>query len=294
MSLAAFALTCWLQEAAPAASVAPPPRAPQAVPTPRPRAPEVPSYRVALRMKSGRRFSGVVGRDREFHALVHQGAHHSPAIYASESGFTLRYVDGLDGEIGLRWNQVEKLEVREILDSSGLRAMEQRFASARIVRRREAETESAKPAADPSAASSPSGADPASGAAPPVSPDPQVAPPKLSLLTEFPPDQGWSPDRKRQIEWRRTVVGSFPDERESRFLAVYDQWEPQFATWSKERELQREAEAEKVERSKADGRGGQRPVEPAPTPPANRKSIEAPPEPPAPAPATKPGDAKGG
>ncbi|MBM4016680.1 MAG: hypothetical protein FJ293_17190 [Planctomycetes bacterium] len=292
MSLAVLALCCLLQDAAPPrvdpatttpAPAATPPaatppaevatvKAPLVVPTPRPRTPEVPSYRVALRMKSGRRFTGVVGRDRDFHTLVHQGAHHGAAAYAADGRFKLRWVDGLDGEIELCWNQVEKLEVREVLDSSGFRAMEQRFTTARIVRRREAERPaddgSSVPAAAESTAPSATGTAPTAdpGAAPPDarSPNPQVAPPKLGLLTEFPPDQGWSPDRKKQIEWRRTVVGAFPEPREVRFLEVYDRWEPLFSAWAKERDEQRAADAAKDERAKSEGRGTVRPAEPAP------------------------------
>lgn len=226
-------------EASPAA------RAPSAVPTPRPKSPEVPSYRVSLKMKSGRRFAGIVGRDKRFHESVHAGAHHSAPIYATSERFTLRWVDGLDGDIELCWNQVEKLDVREILDSGGLRAMENRYAVSRIARRQQAEAEAVAEAAGDRAEPAADGGEPAAKDGTPAaeagdvkSPRADVAPPRLSLLTEFAPEQGWSPERKKQIEWRRTVVGSFPDEREARFLEVFDQWEPLFADWTRQKEAE--------------------------------------------------------
>ena len=239
-----------------------------AVPLPRPRAPDVASYRVALKLKSGRRFTGVVGRDLAFHESVRLGAHHAAAIYQSPARFKLRYVDGLDGEIELTWQQIERLDVREILDSAGLRAMDQRFSASRIERRLKAAveataapevapgTEAANPPAVPSV--TPPVATPVAA---PVPGSGEVKPPELPLLVEFPPEQGWSPDRKKQIEWRRTVVGEFPDPRAARFLEVYDRFEPLFAAWDREQQEKREAEAAKTKKPADSARV---PVNPAP------------------------------
>lgn len=230
-------------------------RAPIVVPAPRPKAPEIPSYKVSVRMKSGRRFGGIVCRDRAFHSIVHAGGHHSAAPYQLDGRFKLRFVDGLDGEIAMRWCDVQKLEVRDILDSAGVRAMESDYATARIVRRTNAEAAEPltpeSPAGDAVAAGSDGAAAPAVGsdgsatsAAPSGAKDEALLTPKLSLLAEFPPAVGWTPERKRQIEWRRTVVGAFPDEREARFLAVYAEWEPLFLEWTvdEQRRTARETE----------------------------------------------------
>ncbi len=243
-------------------------QAPIVVPTPRAKTPEVPSYKVSLRMKSGRRFSGIVSRDAAFHDLVHAGAHHSVAPYTLDQRFKLHYVDGLDGELELRWSQVAKLEVRDILDSAGLRATESDFASARLRRRERSEPiepiepptpEAGEPSAAPPAVPATDGAKPPPGAAR-----------KLSLLSEFPPEQGWTPERKRQIEWRRTVIGTFPDEREQRFLDVYPQWEPLFTAFTDE---EQEKAARAAEREKTESHPIVKPVEGKPvTPPANDRA----------------------
>ncbi len=217
-------------------------RAPLVIPTPRPRPPDIPSYRVSARMKSGRRFAGVVCRDNAFHAIVHAGQHHTQTPYALDQRFKLRFVDGLDGEISLRWRDVQKLEVRDILDSAGVRVMENEYASARLVRGRGVEALEGPTLGDVAPPVPPIEAE-----GEPAAPAKDLVTSKLSLLDEFAPALGWTPERKRQIEWRRTVVGAFPDEREARFLAVYDQWEPLFLDWTVE-------EQRRVAQAAADGK----------------------------------------
>jgi hypothetical protein len=266
-------------------------RAGVALPTPRPKPPEVPSYRVSIRMKNGRRFVGVVSRDKAFSDTVRSGAHHSDAVYATPASFMLRYVDGLDGEIGLSWQQIQKLDVREILDSAGMRAMDSNFVTARDVRREQAETPAAETTgdapADPAApATGSDGEKPAEGDAAPTDEAPD-AKPEVPLLTEFAPEQGWNPERRKQIEWRRTVVGVFPDEREARFLDVYERWEPLFLDWTREQQ-QKAREAETTKGDRGTVRAGLRPV--AKPPAKTEKGEPKPADKPADKPAEKPGD----
>lgn len=254
------------------------------VPVPRPRPPEVPSYKVSLRLKSGRRFGGVVSRDRAFHEFVHAGSHHRAETYPKKGRLRLSYVDGLDGDFVFGWSDVDKIEVREILDRAGLRAMEDEFTTSRIARRLAAESESAEsgpaatddamPAGDPAAPPAPAG----DGGEPrdqePGTPDPASGP-KLPMLAEFPPEMGWTPERKKQIEWRRTVVGSFPDAREARFLEVYAEWEPLFLEWTRQKEAdaaRREGEAgdaKPAARARAEVKPATPRAAPASTTPAN-------------------------
>jgi hypothetical protein len=247
------------------------------VPTPRPRPPEIPSYRVTLRMKNGRRFGGVVSRDKDFHELVYAGAHHYGDVYLRDERFTLKFVDGLDGDVELAWNQVARLEVREVLDSAGVRAMEEAYKSARVARITAAEQgESTVTNDDPTAAAKDDATKPADGSpakdatasgdagkdakdakdatkpakdekkddkgdaakkddkGDPAKKDEPKKDDVKKLVEEFPPSEGWNPDRKKQIEWRRTVVGVFPEPNETRFLEVYDQWLPGFEQWAAE------------------------------------------------------------
>jgi hypothetical protein len=238
------------------------PRKALEIPTPRPKPPEVPSYKIALRMQNGRRFLGLVSRDKAFHKLVFAGAHHGEAAYKRHDRFVLRFVDGLDGDLELAWNQVAKLEVREVLDSAGVRAMEDAYAGMRLARSVQTE-DPADPAATPPA----EGGDPAAAPADPAEPKKEGAGEEIPILTEFAPTGGWTPERKKQIEWRRTVVGTFPDAREQRFLDHYDEWLPFYETWQREELVKKDPAADP---SKADSRVPSK----TPAQPRNRPRIQ--------------------
>jgi len=258
---------------------------PLTIPTPRPRETATPSYRVALRMKNGRRFVGLVSHDRAFQSLVHAGAHHGDAAYKREDRFMLRFVDGLDGDVELSWSQLARLEVREILEPASVRGIEETYAGARAAREAEKEKalqkaldEATAPAADAETS------EPKEGDAAARTPEPKQDA-AISLLTEFSPEHGWTPERKKQVEWRRTVVGVFPDAAEQRFLDVYDRWLPLYEQQLKEAR-QRELEKEAAKSGKGEARGsrakkgdadGERPKEsekPAPREPVKEGSRE--------------------
>jgi hypothetical protein len=203
------------------------PAKPLVVPTPKPRDPEVPSFRVVVKMPGNRRFTGVITRDRLFNDMARAGAHNTSEVYLRSDKFTLHFVDGVDGDVTLRWNQIKKLDVREVLDAAGVRTIEEEYHRLMIAKR-EADEE-AQRQAEEEAAKSGKPADGKDGAGKEKDKaKEEVLPP---LLAEFRPDQGWSPKKKEQIEWRRTVVGTAPDKAEQRFLEVYDEWLPLYGEW---------------------------------------------------------------
>jgi len=203
------------------------PAKPLVVPTPKPRDPEVPSFRVVVKMPGNRRFTGVITRDRLFNDMARAGAHNTSEVYLRGDKFTLHFVDGVDGDVTLRWNQIKKLDVREILDAAGVRTIEEEYHRLMIAKREQ--DEAAQRQAEEEAAKSGKPADGKDGAGKEKDKaKEEVLPP---LLAEFRPDQGWSPKKKEQIEWRRTVVGTAPDKAEQRFLEVYDEWLPLFGEY---------------------------------------------------------------
>jgi len=202
------------------------PAKPLVVPTPKPRDPEVPSFRVVVKMPGNRRFTGVITRDRLFNDMARAGAHNTSEVYLRGDKFTLHFVDGVDGDVTLRWNQIKKLDVREILDAAGVRTIEEEYHRLMILKREADEAEQRK--AEEEAATGGKPADGGKDEAGKEKAKAEVLPP---LLAEFRPDQGWLPKKKEQIEWRRTVVGTAPDKAEQRFLEVYDEWLPLYGEW---------------------------------------------------------------
>ena len=45
-----------------------------------------------------------------------------------------------------------------------------------------------------------------------------------TILLEFPPEEGWGPERLAQIRWQHFIVGPMPTNQEWRFWQVFDQW----------------------------------------------------------------------
>lgn len=201
---------------------------PLIVPTPKVKEPEIPSYRVAVRMPGNRRFTGVVMRDKLFSDLVRLNAHNTQEVYRRSEAFTLCFVDGVDGNVTLRWNQVLKLEIREILDATGLRTIEEEYHRLMIVKREQLAAEQAQRELDEMKERAAQDAAKAGEDAKKEKVKEDELPP---LLAEFRPDEGWSATRKEQIEWRRTVVGTGPDKSEQRFLEVFPQWLEAYTAW---------------------------------------------------------------
>jgi len=68
------------------------------------------------------------------------------------------------------------------------------------------------------------------------------------LLKKFHPGDGWTPGRKRVIEWRKWTLGLYPNEKEKEFLASYDEWKKAYDKWMSEyaeKEKEKDAGKEK-------------------------------------------------
>jgi hypothetical protein len=222
------------------------------VPTPKPKEPEIPSFRVSVIMPGNRRFTGVVTRDKLFSDLVRMNAHNTQDVYRRHENFTLRFVDGVDGDVTLRWDQIQKLDVRAILDAAGLRTIEEDYHRLMIVKKEQQEAEQARQEAEEAKQRKlREDAKPGEDEKKEKEKVEELPP----LLAEFRPDEGWSTQRKEQIEWRRTVVGTGPDKAEQRFLEIYPQWLEAFNAWKAAR-ANKPAEGEKGDPQADDAKKG--------------------------------------
>ena len=221
----------------------------------------IPNYRISARTKGGRVFTGIVIRDRRFHGHVSQGEHHKEELYASSDKFTLSFVDGAEGEVRLDWSQLKKLSVHEVLSTASLSDMRESAKRSRVARlgernrewveRRRQEAEESDPTEKPSGPEGTETPTPPKGSTPekvtksedgkPPAPETGKTPPAKKTptggpLEAFPPEGGWTPERKENLEWKRTVLGLFPDEKEQAFLDQYEKWLPHYQKWLAESE----------------------------------------------------------
>ncbi len=74
----------------------------------------------------------------------------------------------------------------------------------------------------------PDGEKPADGEAAPVEDEAAKA-----IFERYHPSKGWTPGRKRVIEWRRWTVGAFPTADEKAWLDNYDAWKKAYDKWLK-------------------------------------------------------------
>jgi len=54
------------------------------------------------------------------------------------------------------------------------------------------------------------------------------------LFQQFHPSKGWTPGRKKVIEWRKWTLGIFPTDEEKEFLARYGEWKKAYDKWMSE------------------------------------------------------------
>jgi hypothetical protein len=56
---------------------------------------------------------------------------------------------------------------------------------------------------------------------------------RFALLDRFPPDKGWTKEKKSEIERRKIVLNVFPNKEEQAFLDSFEEWSKQYDEWKK-------------------------------------------------------------
>ncbi len=51
---------------------------------------------------------------------------------------------------------------------------------------------------------------------------------RAKLLKEFPPEEGWGPKRIQEINLRKIALHVYPNEKEKRFIQVFEEWQKAF------------------------------------------------------------------
>lgn len=191
------------------------------------------NVRVRVKLKNGAKLNGVVknGRlvEREEGIDFVETDRQSP-----DAGIRLYYFDETTSFVFLRWADIETHKVLVRLTDEEVRAIEKEFAE-RERKRQELRQQLATKKVEAGKGEEKADGKPVDGqpgdGQPADKPKPaEPVAPATPLLDEFPPSEGWGQAKVEEIERRKVVVGVYPNERETRFLEVFEEWKKQAAT----------------------------------------------------------------
>jgi hypothetical protein len=183
------------------------------------------NVRVTLRLRNGSRLRGVV-RDGRFVERP-QGLEFLASDMGQEgAGIRLWYFDETNSFMFLPYSTIAYHKIGDRLSDEEVRKIAASLDRLQAERARTKEDPNAKPA-EPSK-DKPEAADPNL---------PTLTAEQKELLAEFPPDEGWSYDRMRELEARKIRIGVFPNEKEQRFLDNFGAWSQAHQTWQQIEEI---------------------------------------------------------
>jgi hypothetical protein len=181
---------------------------------------KVPEHDVYVRvlLKNKNKFKGVVKNGR--FAEVYQGLDYVIADRDQRgAGLRLWYAAGSHGFLFVPYAEIASYEIGKALTLAQGRALEQEV----VVRSpRPSKPEPAKKPAVKSVS-----------VVQPL-PSPALTEPQKALLKEFPPSDGWGPDRIATLKQRRIALGVYPNEQERKFEAQYEAWYVAFELQNKQ------------------------------------------------------------
>lgn len=191
------------------------------------------NVRITLRLKNGSRMKGVV-KDGRFVERPAGLEFLLTDMTEEGAGIRLWYYDRTNSFVFLPYSTVAYHKIGDRLTDEEVRKIAaelDRIASDKA--RTKEDPAAAKPKPDEK-----------DGAAPGVEDAdlPTLTDEQKAILAEFPPAEGWSYDRMRELEARKVRIGVFPNEREQKFL-------DNFGVWTQAAQLQQQIDDIKANRA---------------------------------------------
>ncbi|MFO1052978.1 MAG: hypothetical protein U1F36_12255 [Planctomycetota bacterium] len=172
------------------------------------------NVRITLRLKNGSRMKGVV-KDGRFVERP-QGLEFLPSeLTAEDAGVRLWYYDQTNSFIFLPYADIAYHKIGDRLTDEEVKKIAEELDRIALDKARLKDDPSAKSKDEPKK----DGAPAKDGPELPTMTDDQKA-----ILAEFPPSEGWSYDRMRELEARKIRIGVYPNEHEQRFLDNFGLW----------------------------------------------------------------------
>ncbi len=225
--------------------------------------------RVQILLRNGQTFEGIVKDQQVIRDLKDGRLVLGPRSGLAGRGFRLWYVYETEGYVRIGYNQIREMKALRTLTPNEVQAIHDRLAEQRqttladeMERRRVRDERFARREAERAAADEAKKNQEAEGG---VAADSVRNERYQELLAQFSPEDGWTPERKDEIERRKITVDVFPTKVEQAFLDSFEEWLPAYHFWVEEQKKGEEEEAGKNE--KADGTPDGKGAKPV-TPPA--------------------------
>jgi len=184
--------------------------------------------RVTVRLSNGNKLQGVVKDGRLIERV--DGLRFVAAEAGAEgAGIRVWYYDDTNSYIFLPYDRIKRYWVGERLSEEQVKNIEAELIAREDAARKRyaeflAERAASKKAAEEAAKANPAEDAEAKPADVVQAMDDAESKRLMAIFTEFPPEQGWGPKKKQEIEVRRITVGAYPDEKSRKFLSVFDDW----------------------------------------------------------------------
>jgi hypothetical protein len=219
------------------------------------------NYKLQVKLKNDRTLIGIVRDGRLYEKIVYQGTVSpfekklqqrygiAPSVPLTQRfvkaeptdagvGIRLWHHDSTGGYVFLTYDDIVSVNRLQVISPAELKELDERARRRNAARKAEIQKkweeyarkrrDALKKAIDDDAKPGAPGAKPENKQGETSSPEAQALD---ELFKRFHPSKGWTPGRKRVIEWRKWTLGIFPSEEEKEFLANYEPWKKAYDQW---------------------------------------------------------------
>lgn len=184
------------------------------------------NVRIMVRLNNGNKLGGVIKNGRFIERV--RDLDFVPAEKATPgAGVRVWYSDNTNSYVFLRHDEILTYRIGARLTDVQIREIEERIAADRERAEKARALQVAKLAAEQQRKTEEENAK-AEGDAEKKKQKPSADAEQerlKKLLAEFPPDQGWGPEKIQEMRQRAVVVGVAPDEKGRRFIEVFADWQ---------------------------------------------------------------------
>ena len=180
------------------------------------------NVRVKVRLQNGNRMKGVVKNGR--FVELHDGLDFVSAGRQDDgSGLRLWYTAGTKSFIFLSYRDIVSYEIGAKLSDEQVKVIEAKISDQRQ------ETQKNYRRISKQIDRGNSGTGKEQQAEKTEKTETKLTEAQSELLMEFPPSEGWSAEKREQLQIRRITLGVYPNDEEKKFEEVFDAWSKAYA-----------------------------------------------------------------